>query len=55
MPRSNDDNTFSYLAKLDREDVRQERAQKTAERKLIAALNSCSAETKQSFADLLRQ
>jgi hypothetical protein len=36
------------------ESTRQERAQAAKDRKLIDALNSCSRETKQNYADLLR-
>jgi hypothetical protein len=36
------------------EDSRQEAKQRENERKLLAALNSCSKETKQNYADLLR-
>jgi hypothetical protein len=37
------------------EDSRQEARQRENERKLLAALNSCSAETKASYANMLRQ
>jgi hypothetical protein len=55
MPRIEDNNSFNYQAKLDRQDRQQERRQKANERKLLAALNSCSRETKQNFADILSQ
>jgi hypothetical protein len=54
MPRNKDENTFSYLAKLEQEDEKLELQQKMAEENLIKALNSCSLESRQQYANLLR-
>ncbi len=55
MPRSRkskDQTSFEFIIQ---EDSRQQARQRESERKLLAALNSCSAETKQNFADILSQ
>jgi hypothetical protein len=43
--------SFQYILE---EDSRQEAKQRENERRLLAALNSCSRESKQKYAELLR-
>jgi hypothetical protein len=56
MPRRSiqnpEQNSFEFILQ---EDSRQEARQRENERKLLAALNSCSKESKQNYAELLRR
>jgi len=54
MPRRDkckEQTSFEFILQ---EDSRQEAKQRENERRLLAALNSCSKETKQKYAELLR-